>query len=556
MQQRFLPKPISYAMLILTGFLFVFCFVTGAALAADGNIVWTISRTFQILGISLAGGAVVGTLICTLFYRLGEKQFATYEEAGRKDGLKVFGLSFLLIFAAWFPAFLAYYPAICAYDIPMQTGQIVSGLYIDHHPLAHTLLLKGAMQLGEHVFGNMNTGIACYALMQMLLLAAAFAFGVRWLYVRGVKRIWLIVVCVFCMLYPFHMYMSISVTKDTIFSAFFLLCLIALWEITKGNMRYMPLFGIAGVGVILFRTNGKYAFLVLLVFQLTAVAAAREKRMLFGKLFLVSAGVFLIGTILLTGIFKALHAEQGDRRELLSLPIQQLARTMVYHGDIGVLPEDDGAMGETDRALVNDFILNEGYKKYRPDFADPVKSNTNTYVARYRAKDFLTTYVGLFLRFPGEYLNAALAVNAGYLYPGDLSHAYVNAQAGQKSGGGYVQTRWDEQTLKERGIYKDSKWPGLWNSLEKWAAENTYLRYPVVKYLFVPGIWIWLYLLLVEWRFIRRRFADCLPFTLIFGYFLTLLLGPTVQLRYLYPVMISFPFLFLCTQDAMREEVR
>nr|MDE6949933.1 hypothetical protein [Lachnospiraceae bacterium] len=70
-----------------------------------------------------------------------------------------------------------------------------------------------------------------------------------------------------------------------------------------------------------------------------------------------------------------------------------------------------------------------------------------------------------------------------------------------------------------------------------------YLQIPLFKYLFVPGVWIWLYLLLAGWYLINRRFAKCIPLALVFGYFLTLLLGPAVQLRYLYPVMAVFPFL-------------
>ena len=93
------------------------------------------------------------------------------------------------------------------------------------------------------------------------------------------------------------------------------------------------------------------------------------------------------------------------------------------------------------------------------------------------------------------------------------------------------------------GIYKDSKWPALRERMEKWAGDNAYLNLPVLKYLFVPGIWIWLYLLLTGWLLIRRKFMECIPLTLVFGYFLTLLLGPTVQLRYLYPVIAAFPFL-------------
>lgn len=569
-QRRLLSKPIGYLLFCLTGFLFLFCILTERELAATGNIVWTASHAAQILGGSLAVGAALGALICTLFYRWARNCFELNSQkrstegacrrkntpftelshwlrqsAEEKNAWKVFGGSFILIFLAWLPAFLAYYPAICAYDIPVQTEQIVSGMYIDHHPIAHTLLLKWAMIFGKNVLGNVNTGIGCYALFQMILLAAAFAFGMYCLCRHNARRVWLIVVELFCMLYPFHLYISVSVTKDTVFSAFFLICLLALSETLQGRKAYAVPFVLSGTGVILFRNNGKYAFLVLLLFLFAAFVFGRDRRRFLGGLFILGMVTFLVGNIALAGIFRAVNAEQGDKREMLSIPIQQLARTMVYHGGIGVLPEDDGAMSDVDRALINDFILDEAYRDYRPDFTDPVKRHTNTYVARYRAKEFLSTYLGLFLQFPGDYLNAALAVDAGYLYPGDVSHAYINAQEGDASGGGYVQTRWDEDRLGELGIYKDSRWPGLWEYMEKWADDNAYLQIPVLKYLFVPGVWIWLYLLLAGWLLLTGQLERCLPLTLVFGYFLTLLLGPTVQLRYLYPMMAAFPFLLL-----------
>lgn len=573
-----MSKLIAYTFFVPVGALFVFCVVTGRELAAAGNILWTAGNTFRILGISLAVGGALGALVCALFYRwLGRGNPMSADEreeglcalredsfvqkmgkwlCGKPEGRSAWNIYFgslLLTFLMWLPAFLAYYPAICAYDMPVQMEQILSGSYIDHHPIAHTLLIKWSMDLGESVFGSVNTGIGCYALLQMVLLAAVFALGVCCLYRRGVKRLWLILLQLFCMLYPFHMYMSVSVTKDTIFSAFFLAALFALSEISEGmegRRCFAVLFFAAGIGMILFRNNGRYAFLVLLLFLLAAAFLNQNGRIWRSRIFLLAVCTFLAGNLALSGIFKAVDAEQGDKREMLSIPIQQLSRTMLYHGGIGVTEQDDGAMSDTDRALINDFILEEAYKEYRADFTDPVKRHTNTYVARYRAKEFLAAYVGLFLQFPGEYLNAVLAVDAGYLYPGDVSHAYINMQEGNTVGLAYVQTRWDEGRIIEAGIFKDSKWPALRESMEKWANDNAYLAIPVIKYMFVPGVWIWLYLLLAGWFLIRREFAECIPLILVFGYFLTLLLGPAVQLRYLYPVMAAFPFLFvrrICT---------
>ena len=339
-------------------------------------------------------------------------------------------------------------------------------------------------------------------------------------------------------------------TKDTVFSAFLLLQLISLTDLLLEDRReWRPgvrdlLFFIGTVGMILFRNNGKYAMIVLLAFLFLAACFGKRARKLWGRLFTVSVAAFCIGLFVLSAVFSATHAEQGDRREMLSMPIQQMARCMIYHGGVGVLSEDDGTMSEQDRALVNDFILDEAYRDYDPGIADPVKRHTNTYVARYRSGDFLRTYFHLLKSYPGDMINAALAVDAGFLSPFDVTHATVNEVQGRE-GLGYIQTRWEEDTLNSRGIYKDSKWPGLYDRLETWADGNGYLKLPVLKYLFVPGSYLWLYLALAAILVIMDRKRYCLPLAVIAGYYGTMLLGPTVQMRYVYPVMLALPYLAL-----------
>lgn len=563
---KMLSGKIAYPIFGCLGFLFLFSMITGRELAVNGNLLWTAGVTARILGTSLAAGVVLGACVCRLFYLLAERRNAclagekSLSPGGRLDISRegrggsgaaggMFLVSFLLMIVVWLPVYLAYYPAICAYDAPIQTGQIVEGIWIDHHPIAHTLLIKGAMSLGRMIFGNVNSGIGIYGLVQMLFLAAVFAFGVFRLASHGMGRVWLCVVQLVCMFYPFHLYMSVTMTKDTVFTGFFLLQVLSLWEMagrkeTESGQGMRILFFLSTVGMILFRNNGKYAMMVLLVCLLPGVAWGKERRRFWINILAWAAGAFLAGCVLLVILFRAVGGLQGDKREMLSVPIQQLARTMVYHGGVGVLEEDDGTMGAEEKALVNDFILKEGYKGYRPEFADPVKSNTNTYVARYRTREFIATYLRLLCRYPGDFVNAFLALNAGYLYPGDVSHAWINVSK-ERPGGGYVQTRWDEGALNSLGIYKDSRWPWLFEAMERWADGNAYLKLPVVKYLFVPGVWLWLYLLLLGWHLIRREYGWCLPLLLVLGYFMTLLLGPAVQMRYIYPAMTAFPFLAL-----------
>lgn len=552
-------SPAVYLLFCLIGVLFWFFCRTAGDLAEQGNIIWTKAYTVKSVVISLAGGCLLGGVVCTLFawwdsVRKPEDRTGRPGAAPGVRTWKVFAVSLLLTALAWLPAYLAYYPAICAYDTPTQVGQIVNRLYTDHHPLAHTLLLKLFMDFGSSVLGSVTAGIGIYAFLQMLFLAASLACGVALLHRRGLGWGPLILIQLLCMFYPFHWYMGITVTKDTVFTAIFVLLMLAFYELLRESddkarrLRGGIGFLFAAAGMILFRNNGKYAFLILLILLVLVFLFSKRSRRCCRRLIFWSVGGLLLGSLLLSAVFRLSGAQQGDRREMLSVPIQQLARTMLYHGGVGVLPEDDNTMDEADKALIDAFISNEGYKKYRPSIADPVKLQTYTHVALYRAKEFVSTYLGLLLRYPGDYLNAALAMNAGYLYPNDESHAYINV-TDRRVGRGYIQTCWEEEYLNEQGIYKESGWNRLYEKLERWADANAYLKIPVLKYLFVPGVWIWLYLVLLARLVMLKRYEQCIPLALVGGYFLTLLLGPGVQMRYIYPLMTAFPFILILSGD-------
>lgn len=544
----------GYLMFAAVGMLAVLCGISLQKLSVDGNIIWDSKWLIYVLSCSLAGGSALGCVVFQLLL-LAEQRMHKHPQViqSRKipqqtvDGRKAFFCSWLCMCLCWLPAYLAYYPAICSYDMTIQLGQILERAYNDHHPIFHTLMIRGFMELGE-VFGSVNLGIGLYALLQMLVLAAAFGAGIALLAKNGVKRVWLILLTVYGCVFPFHMYMSISVTKDTLFAAFLLLMLILLGHLLDKEQNTLKpaaadaAYLLCAIGVIVFRGNGRYAILVLLAALVLTILCGKKVRKMYARILTETVAAFIVGSVLLNGVFELTGAGQGDRREMLSMPIQQLARVMVYHSGEDVVPADDHTLDEASKALLNDFMLNEAWKNYRPDIADPVKRHTNTYVARFRAKEFVKTYIGLFLRYPGDYINAALATNAGYLYPGDESHAVINVN-GRDRGLGYVQTRWVENELNPAGIYKDSKWEWLHGKLEEFADSNRYLKIPILKYVFVPGTYLWLYLFLAAWLWYHKNYRCLIPLALVGGYYLTLFLGPTVQLRYLYPLMVAWPFL-------------
>lgn len=542
-----MTKKKSCAVFSVIGILFLFCCVTGYELAHTGNIVWDSGFIVRLLGISIPGGIALGTGLCLLLLMLEQKCKGISKEPVPTNRRYWFLPCWLLMLLCWVPAFLAYYPGIGAYDFTIQLEQITLQAYNEHHPLYHTLLLELFIHLGR-ALGDASLGMAIYSFLQMCLLSAVLAEGIVLLSKRSVSKGWLILLQVSGCLFPFHWFMSITATKDTIFSAFVLWQLLMLCALLSNKQEHQRIdkydigYLVATVLMILFRNNGRYAVLVLLVALSFMVLFGKKSRGLWVKLWTETLAALVVASLLLTLASQVTDARQGDKREMLSIPIQQLARCMVYHGGVDVLEEDDDSMEQADKDVVNAFILHEAYKEYRPDISDPVKRHTNTSAILAQPKAFLNTYIGLFLQYPGEYLNAALANNAGYLYPWDTSHAYVNWTE-EVRGFGYIQTRWESERIDPVGIYQDSKWEWLYECLEDFADSNMYLKIPLLKYLLVPGTYLWLYLLLAAWLLVHRKYRLLVPLALILGYYVTLLLGPTVQLRYIYPVMIALPYL-------------
>ena len=556
-----MKRKTGYMIYSILGVLFVFFCMTGGTLAEQGNILWTGKWIVKLSIVCLIMGIALGSLTAFGLYKLedfvGKKSVSEKEKRWKLPGAKkVFGLSWLCTMVCWLPGFLAFYPGINAYDFVIQMEQVQFQAYNAHHPLAHTLLMEGFIRLGEKL-GSANAGMAGYILLQMSIWAAALSGGIAFLRKREVGSGWLIGLQTLACVVPFHWYMSVSATKDTLFTAFtllFLLMLCGLLENSDTKKCFRLLDGVYilfGILMILFRNNGIYAIAVMAAFLVLAAVFGKKARKLWIKLLAETVMVILMGSIVLSGFSRVTGAVQGDKREMLSMPIQQLARTMVYHGGIGVVLEDDNTMDDADKALINDFILYEAYKNYRPDISDPVKKNTNTYVFVNRMKDFLKTYLGLFVKYPGDYLNAALAVNAGYFSPFDETHAHINEYEGQV-GLGYVQTRWINP--EAFALERDSKWPWLLEKMEYFADKNMHLKLPVLKYLLVPGTYLWLSLLLAAWMFLHKKYRLLLPLALIFGYYLTLFLGPTVQLRYIYPVMTALPYLAVWACNIMSKE--
>lgn len=426
----------------------------------------------------------------------------------------------------WLPVFLAYYPGLFAYDVGSQIVQRI-GSYTTHHPLIHSLMLQFFWQvIGYKLTGNYNVGMACYTIFQMLLLAMAIAYMHLFLYRMKAGRKFRIVMIVFMGIFPVYSVLAISMTKDIIFAAFFLVLFLCLcyWEMMPDffeKRHFNVLYVFAAIGTILFRNNGIYGLILLLIASL--VFGGREKRKKF--LFLSVASILI--SLPISGILKAAtQASPGSINEMLSVPYQQLS--YVYQTKQDELSPDAIKDIET-------MIPNVEY--YRPNLADPVKRDGQ---AEANIGLFVSLWFRMFVKYPALYIDAFLHNTMGFWYLFDTTNAQIYGYGLEKRQG-YLLT----DTKPNLHVEHVSYFPALEELYENLFSANKYWDIPWLFILCSLALYVWIVILCTFYAVNQRSRQAILPVAFLLSYIITALMGPCALIRYVFPIISCIPPLFI-----------
>ena len=465
-----------------------------------------------------------------------------------------------VIFACWLPVFLAYYPSVFAYDAEGQLYQVIAGDYSTHHPLLHTLFLGAFFRLGGRL-GSYSAGMAVHSVVQMLLMAGAFAGALTYLYEKRTARWARILLLLFYGLFPTNSVLAISTTKDVLFSALVLLYTVWFYHLTcDRNMQVVwkerAVCILLGVLMLLFRNNAVYAFVVsvpVLFWGMRRIKndqTSQPGNILWdgkaaGKEYLrLSLGILLLFAVSAVSLKALTHAQSGSPREMLSVPLQQMARVWV-HEENGELMEDQSLRQEMEKYMPSEW----GFSLYDPHLADRVK---NIAIIHDDPKGLIKTWIRLGMEYPGIYIDAFLDNSVGLWFLPDDTHARVYG-IGTETGFGYLST--DNRTMPAGcEIVEHSYLPGLRALMEKIVSDNEYENWPVVKFLFAPALYWWLLYLYVVVVLYKKRYREALPAVFLVVYYLTLLLSPTVLIRYMYPLVVTVPVILSCLTSGKKEE--
>lgn len=477
----------------------------------------------------LALGTILGALVVGEIYlriellasRMTKRKNNNVCEKRFSD-LNYFFACTVIICLAYLPIFLAYYPGVFAYDVDTQIPQYLEG-YSKHHSLIHTLYLHFFYYyVGGNLLSSYTAGIAWASVVQMVLFSAMISYVHTFLRKVNVNVKVRVLVILLSALLPFFSVLSISMTKDVFFAGFTGILFVGLyyWDMDEDHYRKIinqGIYIVSVMGTILFRNNGIYALLFVLLAGIILFVFKRGNY----KFLICTVEGIVLATIISSGMTKALSAVNGSQNEMLSVPYQQLA--YVYHKE---------GLTDEEKMEIESYIPD--VNKYKTYISDPIKANAQ---GAYHKKKLLMCYLKLFTKYPVEYVEAFLLNNMGYFYVGDITHAEIyGADLEERSG--YLLT----DTKKGFGVEHKSYFVKLEDLYEKLFSANQYQKILPLAVLCSPALYFWVIILLVFYAIdLKKQCWTQIAF--LVGLILTILAGPCALIRYALPYIVCIPVL-------------
>ena len=447
----------------------------------------------------------------------------------------------VILFGCWLPWFLYNFPGVMTPDSLSQYSQAMGlSAYSDHHPFAHTLLIRLFLSLGMALFHNVYAAIACYTIFQMVLMDLILCYCLCVLYRYGAGKKLCLLFLIFYACVPYNGSFAVTMWKDVPFSGFLLLFALSIWQLlhltasndsrngdrqasrTVSVLKKKPILLLrlllSGLLVCLFRSNGLYVFLLTAPFLLLIVR--REwKLLLTGVLAVAALALCIKGPV-----YDVLGVAKPAFSESLSIPAQQIAR-VVYEGRKLTQEQIDLLDRTVDYASIADY--------YQPELSDPVKAliqyGDPEYLETHKA-EYLKLWLQLGLRYPFDYINAFIDQTWGYWFPGEPGLT-VN----------------EGISPNDLGLTSQSVLSGTaaWKVVE--ILNKLYTIFPLYGLLYSIGSFTWAALFLCANCALNGRRRNCLLFVPYFALILTLCLAAPVagDLRYAYPLILAMPLL-LC----------
>ena len=296
---------------------------------------------------------------------------------------------------------------------------------------------------------------------------------------------------------------------------------------------------------MLLRNNGVYALALVMLVALFALVKQRGRpSSVISFSVALSLGTAIFTYVLISGpIYSLAGITLGNSlQEMSSIPSQQFARTYLES------PESF-SQGEKEQLLA--FYKQSDFADYKlfVSISDSQKGQLDTALVAQNPLEYLRLYLAIGIKQPQIYCEAFLLNSLGFFYPNKqypderIYHPYIEYQMLD------AKLRHQDYTV----IARQSMIPKADAVFEEVAQKALYSKIPVLSFVFKAGTYLIFYLIVAAYAFCTRHSAFALPFALIFGLFLTLLLSPVCIFRYVYPFISCFPLVLALLVLMIRE---
>lgn len=471
-------------------------------------------RLIAIIEVFLGGFVVYRECIIAL----SEFNVKNNEVILRNKNLFFLSLWLIIIFVDLFIFYTAQYPGIFTPDSIGQVRQILTGVYTNHHPFYHTMIIKIFIDIGLNVFNDINVGVALYSIFSIFVLATCIIYIVKTIYTITKNLNLTLIVYICYLVYPVNIKYSFYMGKDVFFGVAISVFVVTIYKILNniGNYKVNLLITfLSSLGVCLLRSNGLFVY----VFSFIVFFILFFKKYKFINLIMVIT--ILLSIILKYPVLSSLNVKQPDTIESLSIPAQQIARVI----------KDEKELTSDQKELLNKVIdIDKISDYYVSFFFDPIKDlvreKGNQDYLKEHSKEYLNLYIQLGLKYPQKYIEAWV----------DQTRGYWNS--------GYAFWRWaDGVTNNDLGVYQtvNSKFfdSVLTLYLMEWQGS------PIFTFFLSIGFMVWLLVMFVYKSVIYKRkdlFFILVPPLLVIA---TLLIATPLyaEFRYAYAVSVTLPFI-------------
>ena len=450
----------------------------------------------------------------------------------------------ILIVCARLLALFLFYPLVFGFDaaVGLRTFMNPDCATCNHHPYFVQLIHALFFNIGKEI-GHLSIGFFLLALLSILFSCAIILYGIRLMQQAKLSSRLLLAFAITYAIFPLYPYLSINPTKDGLFAYTFLLYLFTLFElyITDARClkekRYLFLHGITILLVCLTRHQGFYILLVECALLLICYKSNWKRIILMTipSLCLVSA----YNNVLLPFI----NVEPAGKQEVYGSLFQQTAYYLKQHPDDVTTSE----LSAINKVLNSDTIV----AKYEFDKTDPVK-NGYKYNPWYRLfigapsifrhidhsheaedlKTYRSAWLSMGLRHPLTYMEASLAVSAGFFY--NFNRLLLETEP-----------KWAENgaaTTPEYRFVHFNKAARIYNN-----RIYSWFKYPILNWIIAIPYYNWAAIFLLGILFYRKDFKGLIVFLPILLSLGILLICPMVYGRYAYPIVMGLPLLVIYT---------